>query len=86
MAGVFTSDSSDPPVILYTQTGCADTPKVRAWLVEHEVEFTECNVTGDPEAARALYETGIFATPLLVVGERKLVGFRPEELATVLGR
>lgn len=72
--------------ILYTQQTCPDSPKVRAWLQAHNIPFTEHDVTTDLAAAKALYETGTFATPLLVVGERKVLGFRVEELAAALGR
>lgn len=43
--------------------------------------FTERNVTDDPDAATALYRTGTFATPLVVVGDRTVLGFRPESLS-----
>ncbi len=72
--------------ILYTQTDCVESAKVRAWLVEHGIAFTERNVSADPEAAQALAATGIFATPLLVVGEEKILGFRPGALAAALSR
>jgi glutaredoxin len=75
----------DQGVVLYTQAGCADSRKVRTWLTEHGVAFRERNVTGDVEAARALAATGMFATPLLVAGETKILGFRPAALAAALG-
>lgn len=77
------ADREDTP-ILYTQAGCADSAKVRAWLTERGVAFAERAVTGDTEAARALYATGLFATPLLVVGNAKLLGFNPPALAALL--
>ncbi len=70
--------------VLYTQAGCAESAKVRAWLVEHGIAFTERDLNRDPEAAQALAATGIFATPLLVVGEERVLGFRPEALAAAL--
>ncbi len=72
--------------ILYTQPGCADSAKVRAWLTEQRIPFTERAVANDAEAAQALYATGIFATPLLIVGDAKLLGFKPQELAAFLGK
>ncbi len=72
--------------ILYTQAGCAESAKVRAWLVDHGIAFTERDASTDPDAARALYATGTFATPLLVVGAEKVLGLRPEALAAVLDR
>lgn len=70
--------------VLYTQTGCVESAKVRSWLAEHGIAFTERDASGDPEAARALAATGIFATPLLVVGKEKILGFQPRALAALL--
>ena len=72
--------------VLYTQAGCAESAKVRAWLAERRIPFTERDAGGDPEAARALAATGTFATPLLVIGGEQVLGFRPEELTEALGR
>ena len=70
--------------LLYTQPGCADSAQVRAWLTARGVAFTERNVGTDLDAAQALAATGLFATPLLVVGQEKVLGFRPERLAAAL--
>ena len=70
--------------ILYTQAGCADSARVRAWLTERGVAFAERDVTTDPEAARALYEGGTFATPLLLAGGAKVLRFRPRESAAAV--
>ncbi len=66
--------------ILYTQTGCADSAKVRAWLTEQGTAFTERAVSDDLNAVQALYATGVFVTPLVVVGDAKL---SPESLLLV---
>jgi glutaredoxin len=71
--------------ILYTQAGCRESAKVRAWLTERGIGFRERDASADPEAATALAATGVFATPLLGVGERTVVGFRPHALAALLG-
>ncbi|HEU5422503.1 MAG TPA: glutaredoxin family protein [Nitrolancea sp.] len=73
-----------PQVTLYTQAGCVESAQVRTWLQRHGVPFHERNVSADPDAARALAETGIFATPLLVVGGYKILGFRPAEIEEAL--
>jgi len=72
------------PVTLYTQSGCAESPAVRDWLVGHGVPFVERNVTGDLDAATALYRTGTFATPLVVIGATRVLGFRPAEIEAAL--
>jgi thioredoxin reductase (NADPH) len=71
-------------VILYTQTGCEESRKVRQWLTDRDIAFAERNVTGDLEAAKDLLATGIFATPLLIVGGEKVIGYRPDKLAVAL--
>lgn len=72
--------------ILYSQPDCTESAKVRAWLVDNGIAFTERDTSADPEAAQALAATGTFATPLLVLGEKTALGFRPEALAAVLGQ
>ncbi len=73
-----------PVPVLYTQPGCDESTQVRAWLTERGVAFTERSVVDDPAAAEALAATGTFATPLLVVGQTQVLGFRPECLAAAL--
>jgi len=69
---------------LYTVGDCDESPRVRAWLVERGVAFVERDITDDAEAALALYRTGTFATPLLVVGDTRVLGFRREAIAAAL--
>ena len=71
--------------ILYTQTGCAERAKVRTWLVSHAIPFIERDAGSDPDAAAALAATGTFATPLLVSGDTRVLGFREQALAALLG-
>ncbi len=71
-------------IVLYTQHGCADSRRVRKWLTDRGVEFVERNVTDDLNVAKELLETGIFATPLLLIGDAKVLGYRPQKLAAAL--
>ena len=70
--------------ILYTQAGCAESARVRAWLSDRGIAFAQRDASVDPAAARELDATGTFATPLLVVGDAQVLGFRPRELAALL--
>ena len=70
--------------ILYTQGGCPESAKVRSWLTDHGIAFTERDAGRDPQAAQALTATGTFATPLLVIGQERVLGFRPEAFARAL--
>lgn len=78
------ADDRAPEIILYTQAGCGESSQVRAWLRERDVAFTERNASDDLEAAQALYASGVFATPLLIVGETSVLGFRPKDLMAAL--
>lgn len=69
--------------VLYTQTGCADSAQVRAWLQQHQIVFVERNVSVDPAAMVELAHQQVFATPLLVVGDQQIFGFQPAELAAI---
>jgi hypothetical protein len=71
-------------LILYIQTNCAESRQVRAWLAQHDVTFQERNVSRDPAAAQALAATSVFATPLLMCGEDRVLGFRPGALERIL--
>ncbi len=70
--------------ILYTQADCAESAKVRSWLTDHGIAFTERDASADVEAAQTLAATGTFATPLLVTEKTKVLGFRPEALEVAL--
>ena len=69
--------------ILYGQAGCGESAAVRAWLDRRGIAFVERDAGDDPDAAAALAATGTFATPLLVVGDERVLGFRPDALAAV---
>jgi glutaredoxin len=70
--------------ILYTQAGCAESAKVRSWLMDHGISFIERDVSADQDAAAALAATGTFATPLLVIGDDQVLGFREHALSALL--
>ena len=74
------------PPILYTQSGCVESARVRAWLEQHGIAFVERNVTDDSTAMAELAQQKLFATPLLVVGEQELFGFRPAALEAIFPR
>ena len=71
-------------VTLDTQAGCDESGRVRGWLTEQGVAFVERDVTTGLEAVSAPAAMGTFATPLVVAGERSVLGFRPDEIAAAL--
>lgn len=73
-----------PTIILYSQTSCAESARVRAWLQQRGIPYLDRNVSEDRAAAQALVDTGIFATPLLVIGDRSVLGFLPLAIEATL--
>ena len=71
-------------IVLCTQPGCGESRRVGAWLTERGITVTERDAGADPVAARALSATGLFAAPLLAVGDVQVLGFRPDALAQAL--
>lgn len=78
-------NTTEAPVTLFTQDGCADSGQVRACFVASGVPFVERNVSGDDDAAHALAATGVFATPLVVSEGPAILGANLPKLADALG-
>lgn len=74
-------------VTLFTHSRCPDSPKVREWLVRNGITFREraLDDANDPDAVTALQATGSFVTPLLLAGDDRLIGYRPERLRALFG-
>ena len=76
----------EPAVVIYTQSGCADSARVRDWLIRRGIPFHEHNVTDDPAAMQELASRRVFATPLVVIGERQILGYQSGEFEAALSR
>ena len=46
--------------------------------------FTEKNVGRDPQARQELMEIGLMSLPVLLIGDRKLTGFNPNQIDEAL--
>ena len=44
------------------------------------MQFTEKNVGKDPQARQELMELGVTSLPVLLIGEKKLTGFNPNQI------
>jgi len=60
---------SADPVTLYTSPGCPDCAAVRAWLEQHDVPFTERQVTEPGVADEAKRRTGVRIAPITVLDD-----------------
>jgi hypothetical protein len=60
--------------ILYTQTGCAETVKVRTWLTDHRISFTERNASVDPGRCKRWLPLARSPQPCWSLGTRRCWG------------
>ncbi|HEY3227132.1 MAG TPA: glutaredoxin family protein [Planctomycetota bacterium] len=79
--------TADPPVIVYTRTGCETCQAVKEFLTEKGVAFVEKDIALDPVAADELATLthGAATAPVTVAGTKVVVGFDPSVLARELG-
>ena len=57
---------------------------VKVYLSRKGVSFTEHNVSLDLDARKRLLELGYRSTPVTVIGEEKIVGYKPPKLDEAL--
>jgi glutaredoxin len=72
-------------IVVYTQPGCLFCDKVKAFLRQRGVAFTEKDVMGDEQAFSELEAKGFFATPVTVIDGQAVVGFNRARLEALLG-
>ncbi|MDH4122515.1 MAG: glutathione S-transferase N-terminal domain-containing protein [Thermoplasmata archaeon] len=75
-----------PKVKLYSTPDCFFCDKVKHFLQNHKIEFTEVDVSVDREAAIELVEkSGQLGVPVLDIYGKILIGYDKEEMRKALG-
>lgn len=78
------NDSSD--VVIYTTaTECDACVLAKSYLRDHGIRYTEKRVEQSEEHLRELLAQGGSDVPYIVVGERSMTGYDPEQLKRLLG-
>jgi glutaredoxin len=79
--------SSRPSIILYTQPYCPACRRIKEFLDNLGVTYTELDVSEDYDARDDLWEEhGSMNTPTTVIDGEVFIGFRKAELLKRLGR
>lgn len=73
------------PVVMYTQPRCESCDAAKAWLAERHVDVRVYDIRDEYQTLDDFMETGSRTTPTLVVDDRILEGFHPDEWADALG-
>ena len=82
-----TQDGAATVVTVYTRTGCATCQALKTFLSEKGVTFEEKDILKDTVAADELatLTQGAATAPVVVIGEKVVVGFDRPELTRELG-
>lgn len=72
-------------VSIYTTSTCPYCKLVKAFFVEHGIQFTERDVTSDAVAQQEMIvKSGVMAVPVIDVDGTIVVGFKELELKQLL--
>lgn len=70
---------TESPIILYGHAGCPGTRAAQAYFASHGITYAYRDIGQDPSAVAEFRTLGLFATPILVLHNRRLLGFDPAE-------
>lgn len=76
---------SEQNIIVYSRNFCPHCVQVKKYLTENNVQFEERNVDANEAYMEELFNMGMRAVPVTVVGEQKILGFNATQLKSVLG-
>lgn len=71
-------------IVVYISKGCPYCDKVIAHLEEHDARFQVKNVSENDDAFKEWKSINPMGTPLIVKGERQVLGFSAEKLDALL--
>ena len=77
---------AQPKVVLFTTPTCSYCRMAKAYFNQHRVRFTEIDVSRDQRAATDMVRrTGQSGVPVILIGNRPIVGFDKPQINKLLG-
>lgn len=71
---------------IYTQPSCGYCNELKDYLNKHNIAYEDKDITKDRSAFEELVNKyKVRATPLIVYGDKTLIGFNPDELQKMIG-
>ncbi|MBP1906408.1 glutaredoxin [Paenibacillus turicensis] len=61
-------------VIVYTSTNCPHCRQVKSFLNDKGVQFEERNIEQNEDYAQQVWDMGLRAVPVTVIGDKRIVG------------
>lgn len=71
-------------IVIYTSNTCGYCHLAKDYLNENKIEFTEKNVSSDPQARKELMSQGFMGVPVIFVDEEVIQGFDKDRLEALL--
>lgn len=71
-------------VKVYSTPTCRYCPAVKRWLSDHNIEFSEVDVSSDESAFKELSDRQIYSVPVVEVDGKFIVGFNQRDLSAAL--
>jgi len=71
-------------VVLFSSPGCRGCAKVKEFLSQKNVAYSERDITKDEPARKELSAMGFKASPVTVIDGNAVAGFDPAKLETLL--
>ena len=71
-------------VVIYTGDLCIHCDWAIELLKRKNIEFTEYNISENPEYAEDLLRMGFRVTPVTMIGSTPIIGFNPSKLEKAL--
>jgi len=67
-------------VTIFTGPGCVSCQRAKAFLRDHQIEFTERDVAADPAAVEELVKRGCRRLPVILIDGDVVQGFDLQDL------
>ncbi|CAM3103059.1 glutaredoxin family protein [Paenibacillus sp. UMB7766-LJ446] len=71
-------------VIVYTSTNCPNCKSVKSFLADKGISYEERNIETSDEFAQQVWDMGVRAVPLTVIGEHRILGMNKTQFAKAL--
>jgi glutaredoxin-like YruB-family protein len=76
----------DKKVLIYTLPTCHFCQQAKEYFKEKGIEYEEKDVSSDEAAQKEMVDkSGAFATPVIDIGGKIIIGFRPDKINESIG-
>lgn len=78
--------ATHPKIVMYATKTCGYCAKARAYFTERGVPWEERDIETSAQAAREFKSLGGVGTPLILIGDERLVGFQASKIDAALAK